>query len=159
MPLHLAFGHNYYDDIQGNLQSALVGATSYTFRQYRSTGLVYPHIAENDIFSMTFQLPHRKKLLTNLDSVHLHLIPIASANGNVKINYSWGWYNRETTIPDTLPNSSSQSIAFVTGDQYKLKITNLVANCAYPEGEAYSSILMIKCQRVAPDSDNWGGVK
>lgn len=149
-------GHGYHDDIQGVLQTALNGSTQYTMRQYRNTGVVMPHIAKTDIFSMVFQFPHRKRLDTPVDSVHLHYIPISSANGNIKINFTWGWTNHETVIADTLPNVGSIEWALQTTDQYKMKIKAIISNLSQPTNETYSSILMVKMQRVTPDGTDWG---
>lgn len=148
-------GHKYHDDIQGILGTALSGVTQYTPRQYRNTGIVMPHIARNDVFSMQFQMPHAKQLLANLDSVHIHFIPIASANGNIIIDYAWGWYNHEDTVPDTLPNTGSKTITLATTDQYKLKLESLITNLAYPTSEGYSTILLVKCTRLTT-GDTWG---
>jgi hypothetical protein len=148
-------GHKYHDDIQGILQTALSGATQYTMRQYRTTGIVMPHIARNDIFSMAFQMPHRKQLDSALDSVHIHFIPIASANGDIIIDFAWGWYDINDTVPDTLPNTGSKTITLATTDQYKHKIESLITNLAAPTTEGYSSILFVKCNRLTT-GDTWG---
>ena len=151
-------GHEYHDDIQGILQTALTGVTQYTFRQYRTTGMVYPHVAQSDVFSLTMQMAHRKQLGSNLDGVHIHYIPIASANGDIKFDWAWGWYNTggADTIPATLPNTGSTTITLATTDQYKLRIDQLITNLAPPASEGYSSILMVKITRVAPAGTNWG---
>ena len=130
-------GHEFHDDIQGILQTALTGVTQYTFRQYRTTGLVFPHVAQGDVFSMAFQCSHRKKLGAAMDGVHLHIIPVAAANGNVKLSYTWGWYNPAAgeTVPATLPNSGSVEFTLATTDQYKLKIESLISNLTAPASE------------------------
>jgi hypothetical protein len=151
-------GHKYHDDMQGILQTALTGVTQYTMRQYRTTGIVLPHIAQGDIFSMTFQMSHRKTLGVNMDGVHIHFIPIASADGDIQIDYEWGWYRAANldTVPATLPNTGNKVITLATTDQYVLKIDDIVENMAAPSGEDYSSILFVKCTRVAPAGTNWG---
>lgn len=145
-----------YDDIQGILQTALSGVTQYTFRQYRTTGVVMPHVAESDVFSLTMQMPHSKQLGSQLKSVHIHYIPVASANGTIQLNSTWGWYNIGDTVPDTLPNISSTTITLATSDQYVLKYSTISINLDPPANEGYSSILYIKCQRVTPSGSNWG---
>jgi len=147
-----------HDDIQGVLGTALTGVTAYTMRQYRTTGLVYPHIAQGDIFSMTFQMSHKKQRGAVMDDVHIHFIPMASANGDIKINFTWGWYNHNDVAPTTLPNSGSAVITLATTDQYKMKISNIATNLAIPVSgtDEYSSILMMNCTRVAPAGTNWG---
>jgi len=146
-----------HDDIQGILTTALTGVTAYTFRQIRTTGVVLPHVANGDIFSLTLQFSHRKKLGTPLDGVHIHFMPVASANGNIKFEYAWGWFNSGDTIPDTLPNTGDTGdILLATTDQYKHKRSNIAINMAAPASETYSSVLMIKVTRVAPAGTNWG---
>jgi hypothetical protein len=147
---------NRHDDIQGILGTALTGVTAYTLRQYRSTSIPLAHVANGDIFSMNFQLPHRKRKGTAIDSVHLHYIPIASANGDIKFNYTWGWYNHGDIVPSTLPNSGSITITLATTDQYKLKLANIITNLTAPASEDYSSILLCNITRVAPAGTNWG---
>jgi hypothetical protein len=147
-------GHKFHDDIQGQLQTALSGVTQYTFKQYRTTGIVMPHIARDDVFSMVFQMPHRKFLGSAIDSVHIHFIPMIGANGNVIISYAWGWYNHDDVVPDTLPNTGSKTIPLVIADQYKQKIVTLITNLAAPASEAYSSILYVKCTRLTA-GDTW----
>ena len=146
-----------HDDIQGILGTALVGVTTWTPAQYRSTGIVMNNIQSGDVFSMVFQMPHRKKLGSNLDSVHLHYIPNSSANGNIAFTYSWGWYGHGDTVPSTLPNTGTTSnIALLTTDQYKLKLSSLLTNIAHPGTEGYSDILFVKFVAAAPSSGtNW----
>jgi hypothetical protein len=147
-----------HDDIQGIIGTALTGVTSYTMRQYRTTGLVYPHVANNDIFTMTFQLSHRKQLGVAMDDVHIHYIPIASADGDIRLDYEWGWYNHDDVVPATLPNTGNKVITLATTDQYKLKIDTLLTNLAVPVSgnDMYSSILFIKVARGEPAGTNWG---
>lgn len=152
-------GHNYHDDIQGVLGTALAGVTTWTPAQYRNTGMVLNEVQKGDIFTMIFQMPHRKGLSINLDDVHLHYIPIASVNGNIAFSYAWGWYNIGDTIPDVLPNTGTTAdIALLTTDQYKLKLSSLISNLTYPASEGYSSILLVKITCVAPaaGTDWWG---
>jgi hypothetical protein len=147
--------HKYHDDIQGILQTALAGVTTYTPRQYRSTGIVMPHIARDDVFSMVFQMPHRKSLGTPIDSVHLHFIPIAAAAGDIQISYAWGWYNHNDEIPASLPNTNTITITLASADQYKQKINTIITNLSAPTNEVYSSILYVKLIRLSA-GDTWG---
>lgn len=146
-----------HDDIQGVLGTALTGVTQWTPAQYRSTGIVFNNVQSGDVFSMVFQMPHRKKLGTNLDSVHLHYIPNASANGNIAFTYAWGWYGHGDVIPNTLPNTGVvPDIALLTTDQYKLKLNILISNLAHPGVEGYSDILLVRFTAAAPGAGtNW----
>lgn len=149
-----------WDDMQGILQTATVGVTQYTMRQVRNTGIVAPHFAEGDLGSMTFQFKHAKLMNSNLGSFHLHMLPIASANGNIAFSYAWGWYNPNDgdVIPDTLPNTGTTAdILLATTDQYKPRLVNIVPSFAKPMAiEKPSSILMVRFTRVAPSGTNWG---
>jgi len=146
-----------HEDQQGILGSALVGATTYTPAEYRTTNIVLNEVGSGDVFSMIFQFSHRKKLGTNLDSVHIHYIPIAANDGDIAFTYAWGWYNMGDTIPVTLPNTGTVAdITLASADQYKLKISSLITNLAPPVNEAYSSILLVALTAVAPsDGTNW----
>lgn len=151
-----------HDDIQGILGTALSGAAQWTQAQYRNTGIVFNEITKADYFTMIFQFPHSKKLGTVIDSIHLHSIPIASVNGNIAFSYSWGWYNHNDVIPDTLPNTGDTAdIAFLTTDQYKQKINILISNLAIPVSgiDVYSSLLYCKFTAKAPAAGvDWWGV-
>ena len=149
-----------WDDMQGALETSVAGVTQFTMRQLRTTGIVMPHFAQGDIGSKVFQFSHAKLMNSNLGAFHLHLIPIASANGNIKFDYTWGWWNPNDgdVIPDTLPNTGSTSdILFATTDQYKMKLVTIIPSFTKPMAtEKPSSILMIKFTRVAPTGTNWG---
>lgn len=146
-----------HDDAQGVLGTALTGVTTWTPAAYRSTGIVMNEIASGDVFTMIFQFAHRKKLGTALDGVHIHYIPMGSANGDIAFTYSWGWYNHGDTVPNTLPNTGTVAdITLATTDQYKLKINQIVTNLSAPASEAYSSLLFIRIVAAAPaDGTNW----
>jgi hypothetical protein len=146
-----------HDDIQGILGTALTGVTAFTPKQIRTTGIVMPHVTSGDVFSMIFQMPHRKKLGSRLDSVHLHYIPIVAKDGDIAFTYAWGWYNHDTVIPDTLPNTGTvPDITLATTDQYKLKLSFMIQNLTHPGTESYSDILLVKLTAAAPaDGTNW----
>jgi len=146
-----------HDDQQGILGTALNGVTTWTPAQFRATGIVMNNIQSGDVFSMVFQFSHRKKLQSIIDSVHIHYIPNASANGNIRFAYTWGWFSHGDVIPNTLPNTGNTSdIALLTTDQYKLKLSSLLTNLIHPGTEGYSDILMVKLTAAAPaEGTNW----
>lgn len=139
-----------HDDIQGVLGTAVAGATSWTPLQYRTTGIVFNGVrqSDKDVFTMVFQMPHRKKLQTPIDSVHLHWITEVAKTGSWNLNYAWGWYDEEggVAIPATLPNTGTVSVSVAAADQYIPKMTSLIINLAPPTVETYSSILYVKFQ-------------
>lgn len=152
-----------HEDIQGLLGTALTGSAQWTPTAYRNTGIVFNEIQSSDYFTMVFQMPHKKKLGSNIDSIHLHFIPKDSVSGNIRFSYTWGWYNHNDIIPDVLPNSgNTNDIPLLTTDQYKQKISVLISNVTAPTNEVYSSILYCRFVAVAPSTGvNWwtGGAR
>lgn len=167
-------GNIYYDDVQGNLVTAVSGAATWSNFYLRGTNQLpaYPHIYGGDIFAMTFQMPHRKTLGLSAKSVHLHWIAggtsassgaNAPADGtyNIRLNFTWGWYDRFSVVPTTLPNSTgspvdiSVTVTGGLGDMWKMQITNLPTELAAPAGEGYSSILMVRCLRTNGGADTY----
>ena len=141
-----------HDDMRGQLGTALAGGTSFTPRLYRNTGIAFPHIANTDVLTFNCQIYHRKKMGTNADSFHIHYIPIGSANGTIIFDYAWGWWNVNTEIPDTLPNTGSAELTLATTDQYKYKIFPFFTNFAPPPSEGYGSYLLV---RIARNGGTW----
>ena len=142
--------------MQGVLGTALTGASTWNIKAVRNIGITSPHLAKNDIFTMVFQYSHRKKLATPVE-IHLHYMPMSASDGNIKINYEYGWFNIGDTCPDVLPNSGSVEWALTAADQYQFKIRKLIADIAPPAGgEHYSSMLIAKFTRVTPAGADWG---
>lgn len=96
-----------HDDMKGYITSALGGGTAYTLRLYRSIGIAFPFLADGDVLGFNSQIYHRKQMGANADSFHIHYIPMGSADGTITIDYTWGWWNVGSEIPDTLPNSGT----------------------------------------------------
>jgi hypothetical protein len=149
-----------YNDIQGNLTTAVSGVTTWTNRFLKTLNAfpVFPHIATTDIFHMTFQMSHAKRLGSPVASVHLHLIPTGVNGGTTAPTYGdttlairWGWYNNLAEVAGTeLPNAASNVVVTVAdGDLWKLRIVPLVENLAPPANEGYSSILMVRAERLS----------
>ena len=136
----------YNDLISHPAQTALAGVTQWTLRQIRTTGIVVPHLANSDVFSVVIQLNHAKQQGTPVKSFHIHYMPVASANGTIVFDYAWGFYVKDSVIPDTLPNTGSNTLTLATTDQYKHKIFNIIEDL--PVGaETYSGLLLIKITR------------
>lgn len=138
----------YDDTITLPAQTALVGVTQWTLRQIRTTGIVAPHIADSDIFSVAVQMPHRKQQKVPIKSLHIHYIPVAAVTGNIVLNYEYGFYNGSGQIPDTLPNTGNVTINLVGSDQYKIKYDAILSNIQVPN-ETYSNILLVKVTRAS----------
>ena len=152
-------GHEFHKDSFGTLQSVLVGATTWTLRLLRSTKIAVPHIAKADIFTYKCQFNHDKKLATNADGFHVHIIPVGavSAGQVIALDYAWGWLTNDDTFPDTLPNTGTATIELAAGDQYKYLIKNLLTNLAYPTAEGYSSEFIVQFTRRNDGQDTYPG--
>jgi len=152
-------GHSYHRDSFGQLQSVLTSGSQWTLRLLRSTKVAVPHIAKTDIFTYKCQLNHDKKLSTNLDGFHIHLIPVGAVTAGqiIALDFAWGWLTTGGIYPDTLPNTGTATIELADGDQYKYLIKNIVANMLFPEGEGYSSEFIIQCTRRNDAQDTYAG--
>lgn len=147
-----------YDDIQGNLVTATGGGATWTNRYLRASNNfpAYPHLWTGDIFAMTFQMPHRKQLDSPVKGIHLHYVPTGINGGTGEPTYgsaffslSWGWFNHGDIIT-SLPNTiASIELAIPNGNLFKLGILDMAQNLAAPTDEDYSSILMVRCERLA----------
>ncbi len=152
-------GHSYHRDSFGQLQSVLTSGSQWTLRLLRSTKVAVPHIAKTDIFTYKCQLNHDKKLSTNLDGFHIHLIPVGAVTAGqiIALDFAWGWLTTGGIYPDTLPNTGTATIELADGDQYKYLIKNIVTNMLFPEGEGYSSEFIIQCTRRNDAQDTYAG--
>ncbi len=137
------FNSSRHKDSFGFLRTALTGVTSWTDRQYRHTMVVLPHLANGDIASYNVQLNHDKVLQTYADGFHIHFIPLAAVTGTILIDFAWGWYSMDDTIPDTLPNTGTATLSIDSTDQYKHKLFEIISNMAPPSTEGYSSFILI----------------
>ena len=146
-------------DSFGTLSTVLQGGSTWTNRLLRSTKVSAPHIAKNDYFAYKCQFNHDKKLLTNLDGFHVHIIPVGAVSGGevIHMTYAWGWLKNGDTYPDTLPNTGQCTITLSAGDQFKYLIKGLVSNMAYPTSEGYSSELFIEFHRSNDGNDTYSG--
>jgi hypothetical protein len=144
-----------HNDLKGYITTALTGASQFTNRIYRNTGIAHPHMANTDVLAFVTQIYHNKKMGSNADSFHIHYIPIGSADGTIVFDYSWGWYNVNDTIPDTLPNTGSYTLTLATTDQYKYKISSILTNIAPPANENYGSFLFF---RIARNGGTWSPI-
>jgi len=145
-----------HKDSFGFLGTALVGVTTWTPAQFRSTGVVLNEIAKGDVFSYNIQLNHDKKLQSALDGFHIHFIPMTNNSGNVNITYRWGIYHSGDVIPDVLPNTATINLA-IDAEQYKHKRGNVIPSMAIPGTETYSSFVLVHCVRNNNENDTFTG--
>lgn len=149
-----------FKDSFGFLRTALAGATQWTDRQIRNTGIVVPHIAKTDVFSYNVQFNHDKKQGEAVADFHIHIVPIGAVTGGevIAIDFAWGFYSFGDTIPDVLPNTtgSPATKTLVAGDQYKSLYFEIKSSLAVGS-EKYSGFLFIKCTRRNDGQDTYTG--
>jgi len=146
-----------HKDSFGFLRTALGGATTWTPRVFRNTGIVLDHVAKGDVFTYTIQFNHDKALQANVDDFHLHFAPVGAITAGqvVSINYSWGLFPIGSEIPDTLPNTGNSPITLAVADLNKHKVADIVQNLVISGVEAYSSFLFIRCERLNTAADTY----
>lgn len=152
-------GHLYHKDSFGQLQSVIVGGSTWTPRLVRSTKIALPHIAKNDIFTYKCQFNHEKTLQENLDDFHIHIIPIGAVTQLVTItfNYGWAWLKNGDYFPNTFTNTGTASIDIVAGDQYRYMIKSLLLEIPPPLLESYSSEIFLEFTRRNDGTDTYAG--
>ena len=156
-------GSDVYDDMQG-ITSSVTGGSALGTLALRDTGITIPSFQDgaNDVLNVIIQFSHRKKLLANCGSFHLHCyLPNAPANGQTVIFlYAYAWQNHDSVIPAIGSWTTGQKTYTFTNEvQHQLLIIPIIDTIAYPANEDASSILMIKCIRNATGvgSDTYPG--
>lgn len=145
-----------HDDMLGVIQSAAAGGTAWTYAALGDTGFLMGQLANNstDIVQLKIQVPHRRKLGSNLDSIHMHVVleTAISATETVVIDQaSYVWLNvgdaisasaNWTSIPDftyTAPVGGYPAKTYL--------IWSIIQNVAPPPNEGYGGILLVKMRR------------
>lgn len=135
-------------DSFGYVGTALAGVTTYTLREIRSTGIVLPHIALNDVFSYTIQFNHNKRKDRNIHDFHIHIMPVGTTTGTTTLTWAWGWYAIGQTLTGaTLPNTGTTVITIPPSSQYKHLYFDIIEDLTRNNDEAYSSFLFVKVVR------------
>lgn len=136
-----------HDDMKGYITTALSGGSQYTTRLYRNIGIAFPFMANADVLGFNSQIYHRKQMGQPADSFHIHYIPMGSANGTIVFDVAWGWWNVNTAIPGTLPNTTTATLTLASTDQYIYKIFGLISNIPPPANEGYGSYFLCRITR------------
>ena len=152
-------GHLYHKDSFGFLASVLTGGSQWTNRLMRNTKIALPHIAKTDIFTYKCQFDHNKKLETNADDFHVHIIPVGAVTAGqiIFFDYGWAWLKNGDYFPDTFTNTGTAQIELAAGDQYKYMIKSLLLDLPFPTGETYSSELFLQFTRRNDANDTYPG--
>ena len=141
-----------HDDIQCSV-ATVTGGSALGALALRDSGATVASFqnANDDIAILIFQMPHRKKLGSAIDSIHIHAyLPSApSAGGTVLIDYAYTWYNNGDVIPALAGWTTGTKTHTFSGTeaQYSTPLITVASNIAAPASEAYSSILICKLTR------------
>jgi len=126
-------------------------ASSWTFEQYRDTGFLMPFLRhnQNDYFQIKLQMDHQRKLQSLLDDVHIHMIPMSNASGDVYFQVQYYWSNLWTEIPEIASwTTTNVTVSLTSASQYKHILVGLLADITPPANETVSSVLMMKVTRL-----------
>lgn len=141
-----------YDDLQGIVGTA-IGASALgtiTIRDANFPILAFQNI-NDDVISLQFQMPHSKKLNTNIDSLHVHAyLPIAPTVGDTVIfDYQFVFINNSDITPAVSGWTVGRSTHTFSGSepQYSNQKINIVTDIPYPTNEGTSSILLFRAIR------------
>lgn len=145
-----------HDDMLGVIQSAAGGGTAWTFAALGDTGFLMGQLANasTDIVQLKIQVPHRRKLGTALDSIHLHVVletAITDAQTVVLDQMSYVWLNVGDAIPATASWTAISNFTYtapVDGVAAKTYLLwSIATNIAAPSGEGYGGMLLVKIRR------------
>jgi hypothetical protein len=150
----------------GIIQSAAAGGTAWTFASIGSagggtdTGFLAGLLANNstDIVQLKIQVPHRRKLLSNLDSFHMHVVTeLAMTAGQTVImdQMSYQWIRPGDAIAATASWIAIPDFTYTApvgghpANTYHL--WSLLSNIAIPAGwsgvEGYGGMILLKIRR------------
>lgn len=152
-----------YNDMQGDLGTTTLAPTALTQRHLRGqTALpVYPHMASGEVAFFTFQMSHEKALQLPAAQFHFHVMYTGvnggtgtPAYGNTTFRIRWGWWNpnngSDISALTELPNSSPDvSVDVQATDLWKFKILSLGTGWTPPTDEHYSSLLLVRVERLS----------
>jgi hypothetical protein len=125
------------------------GPAALTYEGYRDTGFFmrfFRHNQDDNIF-MRYQMPHGWDTTTDVHP-HMHLIPMASGSGVVKMNYAYTWVLVNT---GSFPGASgwvsgSVTATYTPSEQYMQKILDF-GQISPPANAHESAVLVFKVER------------
>jgi hypothetical protein len=138
-----------HDDMLGKLQSPQTGGTTWIVEDITGADFVVGALRNNssDVVQVTIQVPHRRKLATILDSIHIHYNLQAASNLNETIVFTgrYAWVGVGETIPDTASWTS------FTG-------AGLTLNLGAAKPARYYGIHSIQASIPPPATEGYGGM-
>ena len=146
-----------HDDMLGKVQSAASGGTAWNFpTTIINTPFVGGALRNNssDMVQVSIQVPHRRKLGSVLDSIHVHYVLQAASGLNETIIFTgrYVWIQPGTDVPATA-SWTAMSGAGLTLNLGAVKnagyygIHTVQAAIAAPANEGYGGMLLIEITR------------
>ena len=139
-----------HDDMLGKVQSAATGGTAW---HYPETIVNTPFVGgalrnnSSDIVQVTIQVPHRRKLGSVLDSIHIHYVLQAESEENQTIIFTgrYVWIQPGTEVPATA------SWTAMSG-------AGLTLNLGAVKNAAYYHVHTVQGAIAAPANEGYGGM-
>jgi len=145
-----------HDDMLGVIQSPASGGTAWTFAALGDTGFLMGQLADNasEILQLKIQVPHWRKLGSNLDSIHIHLVnetAIAEGETVVLDEMSYVWLRIGDAIPAAASWTAISDFTYtapaggIAAKTYML--WSIAQDVAPPADEGYGGMLLVKVRR------------
>lgn len=145
-----------HNDMLGKLQSAQTGGTEWSIEAITNTNFIVGALDEsNDVVQATIQVPHTRKLGSNLDSIHIHyaLQGASTAGETITFTGKYVWVQPGDVIPAdaswTAMSGAGLTLTLGTHAIGYYGIHTIQANIAPPTGEGYGGMLLISITRTA----------
>lgn len=125
------------------------GPAALTYEAYRDTGFFmrfFRHNQDDNIF-MSYQMPHSWNPTTAVHP-HMHVVPMASGSGVVKMNYAYAWCSVNSgTLPAAVGwVSGSVTASYTPAHQYQQRVIDF-GTLNPPAGASESIALVFKVER------------
>jgi hypothetical protein len=144
-----------YDDMLGQLRTALTGAAQWNLKQISNTGFIAGFLRNNsgDFYQCTIQVPHRRQLGSVLGDIHAHYVLDTAATAGQEIiftgKYTW------LKVGDTIPADASwtdfgtMTLTVPVGGypQWYYGLFGFATEINPPADEGYGGMLLIKITR------------
>lgn len=143
-----------YDDMLGEVRSAISGGTVWNVAQINNTGFLLGWLRNNssDMFQLKIQCPHRRKRESILADIHVHycLQTAPSAGQTVIFDVYYTWITPGAAIPaigSWVHNATVTQVLTGAEAAWHYSLFNFFADIAAPPAENYGSMLLVKVTR------------
>lgn len=139
---------NRWGDLPASVAVDTKGSVGLISEAYRDTGFFVKFFRsnQNDSVFMSFQMPHSWNPSTSVYP-HIHVIPMSSGSGVVKMNYAYSW----CLVNEALPAgrnwiSGSVTASYTPSDQYVHRVISF-GSISPPANAVESAMLVFKIER------------